>query len=320
MDVITTHINADFDSLASMLAAKKLYPEATIIFPGSQEKSVRDFLVKSAFYAFETGEIKGLDLNEIKRLILVDIRQSKRIGKFSEVVSRPDVDIHIYDHHPSSREDLHGSVEETTSYGSTTTIMTHILKERGIEVNADEATIMMLGIYEDTGSLTFRSTTVKDYEAASFLLSKGANLNVVSDMLTKEMTAEQVYLLSELIQSATVYEINGVELVIAQAVASGYSEDLAMLVHKMRDIESLDLLFVIIMLGDRIHFIARSRIKEVDVGKIAEVFWRRRTPCSVFCNNQGYDFNPGKRKTDRITERKYSALNNGKGYYVFSYD
>ena len=136
MEVITTHINADFDSLASMLAAKKLYPEATIIFPGSQEKSVRDFLVKSAFYAFETGEIKGLDFNEIKRLILVDIRQSARIGKFSEVVSRPDVDVHIYDHHPSSPEDLHGSLEETAPYGSTTTIMTHILKEREIEISA----------------------------------------------------------------------------------------------------------------------------------------------------------------------------------------
>lgn len=272
MEVITTHINADFDSLASMLAARKLYPGATIIFPGSQEKSVRDFLVKSTFYAFEAGEIKGLDFNEIERLILVDIRQSARIGKFSEVVTRPDVDIHIYDHHPSSPEDLHGSVEVTTSYGSTTTIMTHILKEREIEITSDEATIMMLGIYEDTGSLTFTSTTVKDYEAASFLLSKGANLNVVSDMLTKEMTAEQVYLLSELIQSATVYNVNGIDVVIAQAVASEYSEDLAVLVHKMRDIENLDVLFAIIMMEDRIHFIARSRIKEVDVGQIARYF------------------------------------------------
>ena len=136
MEVITTHINADFDSLASMLAAKKLYPEATIIFPGSKEKSVRDFLVKSAFYAFETGEIKGLDVNEIERLILVDIRQSARIGKFSDVADRSDVDIHIYDHHPSSPEDLHGSVEETTPYGSTTTIMAHILKERKIEISS----------------------------------------------------------------------------------------------------------------------------------------------------------------------------------------
>ena len=39
MDIITSHINADFDSLASMVAAKKLYPEAEIVFAGSQKKT-----------------------------------------------------------------------------------------------------------------------------------------------------------------------------------------------------------------------------------------------------------------------------------------
>jgi tRNA nucleotidyltransferase (CCA-adding enzyme) len=47
MDVITTHINADFDSMASMLAAKKLYPHAVLVFPGSQERSLRDFFIHS---------------------------------------------------------------------------------------------------------------------------------------------------------------------------------------------------------------------------------------------------------------------------------
>ena len=58
MDVITTHINADFDSLASMLAAKKLYPQAVLVFPGSQEKNLRDFFMQSTFYVFQTERIK----------------------------------------------------------------------------------------------------------------------------------------------------------------------------------------------------------------------------------------------------------------------
>ena len=33
-EIITTHINADFDALSSMVAAKKLYPEAVLVFPG----------------------------------------------------------------------------------------------------------------------------------------------------------------------------------------------------------------------------------------------------------------------------------------------
>ena len=54
MDVITTHVNADFDAVASMLAAKKLYPDATLAFPGSQEKGLRDFFLQSTFYMLQT--------------------------------------------------------------------------------------------------------------------------------------------------------------------------------------------------------------------------------------------------------------------------
>ncbi len=36
MEVISSHTNADFDALASMVAAKKLYPGAKLVFPGSQ--------------------------------------------------------------------------------------------------------------------------------------------------------------------------------------------------------------------------------------------------------------------------------------------
>jgi hypothetical protein len=48
MDIITTHIGADFDSLAAMVAAKKLYPRAELVFPGSQEKCVRDYLAQNS--------------------------------------------------------------------------------------------------------------------------------------------------------------------------------------------------------------------------------------------------------------------------------
>ena len=50
--IITSHINADFDAIGAMLAAQLLYPEAVIIFPGSQEKNLRDFFVSSMSYLF----------------------------------------------------------------------------------------------------------------------------------------------------------------------------------------------------------------------------------------------------------------------------
>ncbi|MEK7803396.1 MAG: CBS domain-containing protein, partial [Deltaproteobacteria bacterium] len=270
MQVITSHVNADFDTLASMLAAKKLYPDAVLTFPGSLEKNLRDFFEKSTFHLFDVEKVKNIRMDEVTRLILVDIRQAARIGKFAEIINKPGLDIHIYDHHPKSPDDIRGSVEVTYPYGATTTILTHIIKEKGIPLTPEEATVLMLGIYEDTGSLSFSSTTVKDYEAAGFLLSMGADLNLVSDMITKELTAAQVSLLNDLLQSTTTYSIDGTQVVIAEASADKYMGDLAVLVHRLKDIENINCLFVLISMEDRIHLIARSRLKEVNVGEIAQ--------------------------------------------------
>ncbi len=270
--MITTHINADFDSLASMLAAKKLYPNAVLVFPGSQERSLRDFFIHSTLYAFEIERVKNIDLQEVNRLILVDTRQISRIGKFSEVLSKPGLDIHIYDHHPPSSEDLHGSLEVISEVGATVTLLLNILQEKGIEITPDEATVMMLGIYEDTGNLIFPSTKEDDFKAAGYLVRKGANLSVLSNVIIKELTAEQVFLLNDLIQSATRYSFHGIDVVIAQASVDRYVGDIAVLVHKLKDMENLDVLFVLVRMEDRIYLIGRSRLEEVNVSEIASEF------------------------------------------------
>jgi tRNA nucleotidyltransferase (CCA-adding enzyme) len=272
MEVITTHINADFDSLASMLAAKKLYPNAVLVFPGSQERSLRDFFIHSTLYAFEIERVKNIDLQEVNRLILVDTRQISRIGKFSEVLLKPGLDIHIYDHHPPSSEDLHGSLEVISEVGATVTLLLNILQEKEIEITPDEATVMMLGIYEDTGNLIFPSTKEDDFKAAGYLVRKGANLSVLSNVIIKELTAEQVSLLNDLIQSATRYTFHGIDVVIAQASVDRYVGDIAVLVHKLKDMENLDVLLVLVRMEDRIYLIGRSRLEEVNVSEIASEF------------------------------------------------
>ena len=128
MDVITTHINADFDALASMLAARKLYPQAVLVFPGSQEKNLRNFFLQSTFYVFETERVGNIDLAKVKRLILVDTRQPGRIGKFAEVARSGRVETHIYDHHSASPGDLKGTVEYIREVGATITILSGVLR------------------------------------------------------------------------------------------------------------------------------------------------------------------------------------------------
>ena len=130
MEVITTHINADFDSWPPCWQPKNSIPMPSLVFPGSQERSLRDFFIHSTLYALEVERIKNIDLQKVNRLILVDTRQISRIGKFSEVVAKPGLEIHIYDHHPPSSDDLHGSVEVVAEVGATVTLCSGFSRRR----------------------------------------------------------------------------------------------------------------------------------------------------------------------------------------------
>ncbi|UCH07405.1 MAG: CBS domain-containing protein [Deltaproteobacteria bacterium] len=272
LEVITTHMNADFDALASMLAAKKLYPDAKMVFPGAQEKNLRNFFLHSTSYLFDFARIKDVDLSQIKRLILVDTRQKKRIGKFKQLLGKRGLEIHIYDHHPPSDDDITGDVEVIKEMGAGVSILADILREKGITITPDEATLMAMGIYEDTGSFTFSSTKAEDHEAAAWLLEQGASLNTISDMLTRELTAEQVWLLNDLMASATRNTINGLEVVITKAKRDRYIGDFAVLVQKLMEMENLNVLFALTQMENRVYLVARSRLPEVNVAEIAMDF------------------------------------------------
>lgn len=267
MDIITTHLNADFDALASLVAAKKYYPHALLVFPGSQEKQVRDFLSTSDNLP-DIKKFKDIHLEDITRLILVDVRSPARIGRFAEILDKKGLAIHIYDHHPRISSDITGQKEIIESVGATTTIFTEMLKKDKISITPAEATLLMLGIYEETGSLIFPSTTVRDLTAASYLLKKGANLNIVSNFITREMGPEEIALLNELIQSSREYVIHDIRIKIAKASRETYIGDIAALAHKIRDIEDTDTIFLLVMMEDRVQVIARSHTPEVDVSEI----------------------------------------------------
>ncbi len=83
---------------------------------------------------------------------------------------------------------------------------------------------------------------------------------MVSDLVTRELTAEQVSLLNELLQSARTYNINGVDVCVATVSVDKYVGDFAVLVHKLKDMENLDVIFALARMEDRIYLVARSRV------------------------------------------------------------
>jgi tRNA nucleotidyltransferase (CCA-adding enzyme) len=261
-------MNADFDAVASMLAAQKLYPDAKAVFPGSQEKNLRNFFIQSMVYLFNIIELGEIDFSAVTRLVLVDTRRRNRIGELCRVLDNPGIEIHIFDHHPKKEDDIPADQEHHMLTGATVTILTGILRERKIPISPEEATIMCLGIYEDTGSFTFPSTTASDFNAAAYLLSKGANLNAISSMISREFNPEQIGLLNDMIQAARRHTISGVDIVLTSIATDNYFPDFSFLVQKMAKMENIDAIFALGLMENKVYVVARSRTDDVDVGDI----------------------------------------------------
>jgi len=272
MRIITTHINADFDGMASMIAAQKLYPDGLLVFPGSQEKTLRDFISQTLLYQYDFIKAKQVALRNVTSLVVVDTRTSSRLGTLAQCLNNPGISVHIYDHHPKSDGDLAGDLEVVRDVGSTMTLMAEILQEQMIEINEEEATIFGLGIYEDTGSLTHTTTTPDDLRAAAWLLENGAKLDVITQFISHDLTSQQVSYLNELVKNASRISIQDIPVVIATLSIPHYVDDFSLIVKRFLTMENLDVLFTIVSMAGRTYLIARSRIPDVNVGAIARDF------------------------------------------------
>ena len=288
MDVITTHTNADFDCLGAMTAALRLYPGALLAFPGSQEKAVRVFVERHPEYLPHFTRAKEINLETITRLIVVDCQQASRIGRFAEILERPGLEIDIYDHHPLTEESIRPTGGLIAVGGSASTLLAARLMAEGLSVSSEEATLILLGIHEDTGRLLFASTTPDDYRVAGWLLEQGARPGIVSDALTPELTKAQMGLLRQLLKTLKASTINGVVISIAHATCHHYIGDIASLAHLMRDMENMDALFVAVALEDHVYLVGRSHAPEVDAGEIMRAFQGggHATAASAVVHNQ----------------------------------
>ncbi len=266
--LITCHANADFDAFAAMVAARHLYPQTALYFPGTQERSLQDVFQKLARneYRFVTKE--EIQWQRIERLVLVDTRQRGRLTHVDALLGRKDIKVEAWDHHPASADDLAVDVLHLAFTGAVTTNIIKVLREVGIKISPEEATLLGLGVYSDTGSFTYSSTTAEDFEAAAWLLAQGMDLNILNDMAAQELTSLHIHILNSLLESAVSYQFNNVPVVIAETSMEHYLGDFAHLANRLMEMEKFQVLFALGIMGDRIQVVARSRNQVIDVGKV----------------------------------------------------
>ncbi len=264
MHIILGHENADFDAIAAALAAYKLNPDALPVLPDRLNANVARFL---ALYSLPFVLREDVQFTGISEITLVD---TQRVPVFKNLP--PDIPVHIVDHHLpprdlQPREDFTGD-----AVGAATTLLVEQLQTQVVALSPIEATLLALGIYEDTGSLVYGETTPRDIRAAAWLVEQGAVLDNVRRFLEPPLNDEQQALLETLVTTAETRIIQGYTVTVAAAALDSYMNEISSVAHRLRDTLDPSALFLLVQMPNSLHLVCRSTDDAVDAGAIAHFF------------------------------------------------
>ena len=266
VEIILTHENADFDAIASLLGASKLFPAATPVLPRRINRNGRAFL---SLYGAELPFVEPDELprRKIRHVILVDTQGMSTLRGMGR-----DMRVDIIDHHELDRELPPHWTYSGEPVGATATLMVEAISARFLKLTGIEATLLLIGIHEDTGSLSYEGTTARDVRAAAWLMEQDARLSVVNEFIHHPLAPEQRELYERLLEQSETHEIEGHTVVVAWAAAPGFSEEVSTLAHKLRELLEPAALFVLVAFDKRIQLVARSMTDDIDVSAVASRF------------------------------------------------
>ena len=150
-------------------------------------RNVREFL---ALYPSHLPFLHADDLPKarVAHIVLVEIPAASAPRGLAEGCEVLVIDHHV-DHKgsPAEPRKRRAASREIWSepVGANTTILVEKLAEKHLNVTPVQATLLALGIHEDTGSLTYGGTTHRDAAALAWLLEpdRGVNMDVVNQFL-----------------------------------------------------------------------------------------------------------------------------------------
>ncbi len=266
MHIILTHEQADFDAMGALLGAYLLDEDAIPILPRRVNRNVRAFLT---LYGADLPFIEGRDMpaGSIEGVTLVDTQGLVTLKGVTRKTH-----IQVIDHHQARAETPAEWEIITERLGACTTLFVECLMEHNETLNPVHATLLLLGIYEDTGSLTFAGTTPRDVRAVANLLEMGANLHTAGEFLNPPLSADQRWLYDRLLQGVESHLVNGQTIMLACGEAGELAEEVSSVAHKLRDLLDPDVLFVIVSTPEGIRMVARSTTDRINVAEITGHF------------------------------------------------
>jgi len=270
-EVIATHANTDFDAFAAMLAARRLYADAVICIQGTLNRNVREFY---RLYADELDAVEAsrLELDAIRRLIVVETTSASRLGELEAVALDSGVEKVIFDHHAGDLPDWVKPENAIISQdGALTTTLVGVLAERELAVTPVEATAFALGIHEDTGSLTYPTTTQRDADALAWCLRHAARQDQLARFLHTPLTDDERELLAALMSALETERVAGVDVFICAVPWPRHVDGISNLAHKIVDLTDCRALVLLVEIDARVFAVTRSRTPEIDAAAIARL-------------------------------------------------
>jgi len=267
MHIITTHKNTDFDALASVIAGTLIYPGAIGVIPKAVNTNVAKFLSthKTAFNLILPKEV---DFERVDRLTVVDTNQWRRLDRMDRLRSHEDLAIVLWDHHGSGG-DISADWSCQESVGATVTLLVREMRKKEMELNPLISTILLIGLYEDTGHLSYPSTKAEDAAAAAFLLEHGADLNVAAVFLNPPYEELQKDILFTMMQDTEKVKLNNYTVGINIISLEKKVPMLAAVVSMYRKIINADAVFVIFINDETsATVIGRSGVDRIDIGAV----------------------------------------------------
>lgn len=164
--VLYRHVNPDLDAFGSQLGMywtlKSIFPQKNIVLYGNMDSDLMHL-----YPNFEMGEI----INGKTLGIVLDTANRERIDGDTSLCDK----VLKIDHHIVV--DTYGDINiEVESASSCSEIVTLLFKEACVEIPIDAANALYLGIVGDSNRFMYSSTSSKTFEAASYLLDAGINI------------------------------------------------------------------------------------------------------------------------------------------------
>ncbi len=263
MEVIVTHNNADFDAVASQLAAYKLFPEAVPVLPVRVNRDVSEFIMlyRSGLPFVNWHDVR---VKNLARIIMTDTANAPSIRG-----ARKHTPTLIIDHHTPDRSP---AAHETWWYeplGATTTLLVEEIRRRQINLSLLEATLLALGIYADTGLFTYSQTTSRDVQAAAWLIDQGAELDTIRRFLVTPLTDAQQRLYVALSQSAETRLLHGYAVTVCATTVDQMMEGINVVTKRIAETLEPTAIITLVAADNLVQMVARSSDDAVNVGALA---------------------------------------------------